>query len=481
MKVAIEDEFCTGCGNCTISCPGNFPIHWPEIEFGRELEIKNGRVILAGELCNGCGVCVESCPFDAIKIIPNEQKEVEKTETIYEVSKRKYVSKETKLDVNPRLNDMFQSIRKTFSTAPLRSMFEYSDVKIEKIVNFVNDFEKKYKYKTSIHERDPNERIKDFLEAIEGYTLKDAIKEAERCQNCAGPRCMEGCPLKVDIPYFIEKIKENDIQKAAEIIKRKNPFPAITGRVCPQELQCESRCAYNFSDCEPVAIGKLERFVGDWALKLQLQTRNTASKVDHMGEREGIKEIGITKYKKKIAVVGSGPSGLACAVELAKKGYEVTIFETLHKPGGVLIYGIPEFRLPKETVEEEIEYVIFCVDGNFIYWDSEPPYEWKIQGKYFAIYNININKFGGSARILITCCSMGCISHQFLGCTIIKCYVNNTDIWIIIPCKYIYLTYSVYISYRGICSNVDVLLTPCRVSCCDHKYRCITMILNRII
>jgi len=357
MKVAIEDEFCTGCGNCTISCPGNFPIHWPEIEFGRKLEIKNGRVILAGELCNGCGVCVESCPFDAIKIIPNEQKEVEKTETIYEVSKRKYVSKETKLDVNPRLNDMFQSIRKTFSTAPLRSMFEYSDVKIEKIVNFVNDFEKKYKYKTSIHERDPNERIKDFLEAIEGYTLKDAIKEAERCQNCAGPRCMEGCPLKVDIPYFIEKIKENDIQKAAEIIKRKNPFPAITGRVCPQELQCESRCAYNFSDCEPVAIGKLERFVGDWALKLQLQTRNTASKVDHMGEREGIKEIGITKYKKKIAVVGSGPSGLACAVELAKKGYEVTIFETLHKPGGVLIYGIPEFRLPKETVEEEIEYV----------------------------------------------------------------------------------------------------------------------------
>lgn len=350
MKVAIEDESCTGCGNCIISCPGNFPIRLPEAEFDRELEIKNGRVILNDQLCNGCGVCAESCPFNAISIIPNEQKSVEKTETIFELIEKTYFSKETKLDLNPKLNNIFLSIKNTFSTAPLRIMFEHTDIDVGEIINFLSNFEEKYRYRTLIRERDPILRIKDFFEVNLGYTFEEAVREAERCQNCSKPNCKEACPLKVDIPKFIEKIKDGDIQNALEIIREKNPFPSITGRVCPQELQCESRCAYNFSECEPVAIGKLERFVGDWALQNQLSAELI---LKARGEDSEV----ISRFKKRIAIVGSGPSGLTCAVELAKKGHNVTIYETLHKPGGVLVYGIPEFRLPKEIVEEEIDYV----------------------------------------------------------------------------------------------------------------------------
>ena len=193
--------------------------------------------------------------------------------------------------------------------------------------------------KTPMREQDPKERIKNFNEVPFGYTEEEAVIEAERCLQCPKPPCIEGCPVNVDIPGFIKAIRERDFDRAIKIMKNTNSLPAITGRVCPQETQCEERCVLG-KKFEPVAIGRLEAFIADWEAK------------------RGIK---IPKKPKplniKVAVVGAGPAGLTCAADLSKMGYDVTIFESLHLPGGVLTYGIPEFRLPKSIVEREINYI----------------------------------------------------------------------------------------------------------------------------
>ena len=192
--------------------------------------------------------------------------------------------------------------------------------------------------KNPSREQEPNVRNKNFLEVSQGYDEALARDEAERCLNCKNPKCMEGCPVNVHIPEFISKIKEGNYQEAYSIIKGTSSLPAICGRVCPQEKQCESKCVRGIKG-EPVGIGRLERFVADYAF-------------DHPTEVEAPKSNG-----KRVAIVGSGPSGLTCAGDLAKKGYEVTIFEALHTPGGVLVYGIPEFRLPKDLVRAEIKTI----------------------------------------------------------------------------------------------------------------------------
>jgi glutamate synthase (NADPH/NADH) small chain len=181
------------------------------------------------------------------------------------------------------------------------------------------------------------ERIKNFNEVPYGYSQEIAIDEAKRCLQCKAPRCVQGCPVGINIPGFIQKIKEEDFQGAIDILKDKNSLPAVCGRVCPQEEQCEKLCVVGIKN-EPVAIGRLERFAADWAAK--------------HGKTE-VEPMPITG--PKVAIVGSGPSGLAAAGELVKKGYRVTIFEALHLPGGVLMYGIPEFRLPKSIVQQEID------------------------------------------------------------------------------------------------------------------------------
>ncbi len=198
---------------------------------------------------------------------------------------------------------------------------------------------KEIKPRQKMPERPPEERIKDFLEVPLGYTEEQAVLEAERCLQCKKPKCVEGCPVNVDIPGFIALIKERKFIEAAKKIKETNSLPAICGRVCPQEIQCESKCVLG-KKAEPVAIGKLERFVADYERKMGVE-------IPPLPPKKG----------KKVAVVGSGPAGLTCAGDLAKMGYDVTIFEALHEPGGVLIYGIPEFRLPKEIVRQEIDYL----------------------------------------------------------------------------------------------------------------------------
>ncbi|MBO5238139.1 MAG: NADPH-dependent glutamate synthase [Lachnospiraceae bacterium] len=182
-------------------------------------------------------------------------------------------------------------------------------------------------------------RNKNFQEVALGYTKEMAMEEATRCLNCPKKPCMDGCPVNVPIPGFIEKVAEGDFEAAYEIITSENALPAICGRVCPQENQCEGKCVRGIKG-EPVGIGRLERFVADYHMENAVQ-----------------EPVEIEKNGKKVAVVGCGPSGLTCAGELAKKGYEVTIFEALHKAGGVLSYGIPEFRLPKDLVAKEIENV----------------------------------------------------------------------------------------------------------------------------
>ncbi|ADT83043.1 NADPH-dependent glutamate synthase [Thermococcus barophilus] len=194
-------------------------------------------------------------------------------------------------------------------------------------------------------ERPPEERNKDFFEVNLGYDFELAKKEAERCLQCPEKYapCIKGCPVNINIPAFIAKIKEGDIRGALEVIWACNSLPAITGRVCPQEDQCEGVCVMGKVG-DPINIGKLERFVADYA-------REKGIDAELLGEQ--IK--GIKKNGRKVAVIGAGPAGLTCAAELAKMGYDVTIFEALHKPGGVLIYGIPEFRLPKQIVKKELE------------------------------------------------------------------------------------------------------------------------------
>ena len=190
--------------------------------------------------------------------------------------------------------------------------------------------------KTPMPEQDPNVRNHNFQEVALGYTAEMAVEEAKRCLQCKKPKCVEGCPVNIHIPEFIAKVAEGDFQAAYEIVTSTNALPALSGRVCPQESQCESKCVRGVKG-EPVAIGRLERFVADWY-------RENVNAMPKKPASNGI----------KVAVVGSGPAGLTCAAELAKKGYEVTIFEALHTAGGVLVYGIPEFRLPKAIVANEV-------------------------------------------------------------------------------------------------------------------------------
>lgn len=194
--------------------------------------------------------------------------------------------------------------------------------------------------RTPVREQDPIKRAANFEEVCYGFNVEEAAREASRCLNCRNPRCVQACPVNIQIPNFIAEVVAGNFQRAADIIAEDSLLPSICGRVCPQESQCEGSCILGIKH-EPVAIGKLERFVGDWQLE------------------NGSKEVAeIEPNGKKVAVVGSGPAGLACAADLAKLGYEVTVFEALHRLGGVLSYGIPEFRLPKERiVAREIEKV----------------------------------------------------------------------------------------------------------------------------
>ena len=194
--------------------------------------------------------------------------------------------------------------------------------------------------KVPVREQDPKVRATNFEEVCYGYNKEEAMEEATRCINCKNAKCVQGCPVAIDIPGFIHEVKEGNIEEAYKIIGHSSALPAICGRVCPQESQCEGRCIRGIKG-EPVSIGKLERFVADYALENDLKPEKAAGTNGH-----------------KVAVIGSGPAGLTCAGDLAKLGYEVTVFEALHELGGVLVYGIPEFRLPKQkVVAKEIEKV----------------------------------------------------------------------------------------------------------------------------
>ena len=194
--------------------------------------------------------------------------------------------------------------------------------------------------KVPVREQDAKVRAANFDEVCLGYNKEEAMEEAARCINCKNAQCIKGCPVAIDIPGFIEKVKNGDVEAAYQVISEASSLPAVCGRVCPQESQCEGKCIRGIKG-EPVSIGKLERFVADWASENRIKPRGAEQ-----------------KNGKKVAVIGSGPAGLTCAGDLAKLGYEVTIFEALHEPGGVLVYGIPEFRLPKErVVAREIENV----------------------------------------------------------------------------------------------------------------------------
>ena len=195
--------------------------------------------------------------------------------------------------------------------------------------------------KVPVREQEPKVRATNFEEVCYGYNREEAVEEAGRCINCKNAKCITGCPVSIDIPSFISQVKEGNIEEAYQIISKSSALPAVCGRVCPQESQCEGKCIRGIKG-EPVSIGKLERFVADWAKENGIKPNAPTEKNGH-----------------KVAVIGSGPAGLTCAGDLAKLGYDVTIFEALHKPGGVLVYGIPEFRLPKDkVVAEEVANVI---------------------------------------------------------------------------------------------------------------------------
>ena len=191
-----------------------------------------------------------------------------------------------------------------------------------------------------VSEQAPEVRANNFEEVCLGYIDEEAIQEANRCLTCKNPKCVDGCPVSINIPGFISYMKNGEFEKAAKEVAKYSALPAVCGRVCPQESQCEGKCVLGIKG-EPVSIGKLERFIADWSRKHNVE----------LADREEDKN-------KKVAVIGSGPAGLTCAGDLAKKGYDVTIFEALHEPGGVLVYGIPEFRLPKDdVVRAEIENI----------------------------------------------------------------------------------------------------------------------------
>ena len=194
--------------------------------------------------------------------------------------------------------------------------------------------------KVPVREQAPEVRATNFEEVCRGYNKEEAMEEANRCLGCKKAKCMEGCPVSINIPGFVHEVKEGNFEKAYQIIGESSALPAVCGRVCPQETQCEGKCIRGLKG-EAVSIGKLERFVADWAKENGIKPVPAAQKNGH-----------------KVAVIGSGPSGLTCAGDLAKMGYDVTIFEALHKAGGVLVYGIPEFRLPKDkVVAAEVENV----------------------------------------------------------------------------------------------------------------------------
>ena len=194
--------------------------------------------------------------------------------------------------------------------------------------------------KVPVREQEPKVRATNFDEVCLGYSKEEAMEEASRCINCKNAKCIEGCPVSINIPAFIEQVKDGNFEEASKVIGKSSALPAVCGRVCPQESQCEGKCIRGIKG-EPISIGKLERFVADWARENGIKPEKAEKMNGH-----------------KVAVIGSGPAGLTCAGDLAKMGYDVTIFEALHEPGGVLIYGIPEFRLPKsDVVAKEIENV----------------------------------------------------------------------------------------------------------------------------
>ena len=194
--------------------------------------------------------------------------------------------------------------------------------------------------KTPVREQEPKVRATNFDEVCLGYSKEEAMEEASRCINCKNAKCIEGCPVSINIPAFIEQVKDGNFEEASKVIGKSSALPAVCGRVCPQESQCEGKCIRGIKG-EPISIGKLERFVADWARENGIKPEKAEKMNGH-----------------KVAVIGSGPAGLTCAGDLSKMGYDVTIFEALHEPGGVLIYGIPEFRLPKsDVVAKEIENV----------------------------------------------------------------------------------------------------------------------------
>ena len=194
--------------------------------------------------------------------------------------------------------------------------------------------------KVPVREQEPQVRAKNFEEVCLGYNKEEAMEEASRCLNCKNAQCVKGCPVSIDIPGFVSQVKEGNFEEAYHIIGKSSALPAVCGRVCPQESQCEGKCIRGIKG-EAVSIGKMERFVADWARENGIKPQPAKEKKGH-----------------KVAVIGSGPAGLTCAGDLAKMGYDVTIFEALHEAGGVLIYGIPEFRLPKDkVVAKEIENV----------------------------------------------------------------------------------------------------------------------------
>lgn len=191
-----------------------------------------------------------------------------------------------------------------------------------------------------VREQEPLVRAKNFEEVCLGYSEEEAVAEAERCLHCAKPLCVQGCPVSIDIPEFIQAVKERNFKKAYDVINESSSLPAVCGRVCPQETQCEGQCILGKKG-DPVSIGKLERFVADWAGENGVEPAKTKE-----------------QRPERVAVIGSGPAGLTCAGDLAKMGYQVKIFEALHQAGGVLVYGIPEFRLPKDkVVAHEVENV----------------------------------------------------------------------------------------------------------------------------
>lgn len=194
--------------------------------------------------------------------------------------------------------------------------------------------------KVPVREQEPQVRATNFEEVCLGYNQEEAMEESLRCLNCKNAQCIKGCPVSIDIPAFISQVKEGNFEEAYHVINKSSALPAVCGRVCPQESQCEGKCIRGIKG-EPVSIGKLERFVADWARDHEIKPQLAAE-----------------KKNRKVAVIGSGPAGVTCAGDLAKMGYDVTIFEALHEAGGVLIYGIPEFRLPKsKVVAKEIENV----------------------------------------------------------------------------------------------------------------------------